>query len=284
MPAGGPSGQKFARHSTEDLLKYARDAGHPTTRRRITDWVSQGLLDNPSDRGRGQAKGKDYTWPDSQRALLLTLLDLQSQGRTRHSLLNVPVVTWLVWDDSYVPQRQTRKAMKSWARRARFAGGAAADRTLPDTLAQLNHPHATKAARHDLKDMLRGVAYGRPLDRAKLLERVSRVFDPDDAGVSRGPLGALTPEAFVSIIEMRIDTATRIVDDDIDNDTYVAARRDFLRRGPLSPYITELIIGTSMSTAALAALEAARNSACLHLLHALGGQLATAAQNDTETN
>ncbi len=80
--------------------------------RLIAEWVRLGILDSPERVGRrdGQ-RGAFYQWPDSQRALLLSVLEKRGQIRHTKGLVQIPIGIWLYWGDEWVPLRQIRRAV-----------------------------------------------------------------------------------------------------------------------------------------------------------------------------
>jgi hypothetical protein len=81
----------------------------------VEKWVTYGLLDLGSQRGRGQGRGALFQWPHNQLELLLVLLKKHKEVTRSRVLLNIPVGIWLYWGDDFVPLRQVRRAMASWA-------------------------------------------------------------------------------------------------------------------------------------------------------------------------
>src|ERR1039458_9645654 len=129
MPLVSSAPVRGERLETADMVAVARAAGYTVKPRLITDWVSLGLLDKPDQRGRGRGKGKQYTWPPSQGRLLVTLLNKRAEG----------------------------------------VGRTASNRTIDETLKQLDHPDATPEDRDNLRGLLESAAYGNVLDRDALL-------------------------------------------------------------------------------------------------------------------
>src|ERR1039458_149665 len=165
MPLVSSAPVRGERLETADMVAVARAAGYTVKPRLITDWVSLGLLDKPDQRGRGRGKGKQYTWPPSQGRLLVTLLNKRAEGVGRITLTNVPVVLWLIWGEGYVPLRQASKALATWCQHNQRVGPTASNRTIDETLKQLDHPDATPEDRDNLRGLLESAAYGNVLDR-----------------------------------------------------------------------------------------------------------------------
>lgn len=107
---------RAARYTLEDLLQVAAADGVPVTGRMIVDWVELGLLDQRQHVGLGRGSGSQPgTWPEEQRSLFLLLLKQRQQVRHIATLTNIPVGFWLILGDRYVPLRQVRRALRTWA-------------------------------------------------------------------------------------------------------------------------------------------------------------------------
>src|SRR5205809_339547 len=97
------------------LLAEAQRAGFTASSRLITDWVSVGLLDQATRRGRGRGRGLTATWPEEQKNLFLTVLKKRQETARIAPLCNIPVFVWLWWGDSFIPLRQVRRALNTWS-------------------------------------------------------------------------------------------------------------------------------------------------------------------------
>jgi len=270
-------GESDGRYTAEQLLRSARAAGHnDVSRRLITDWVAIGLLDKATDRGRGQGRGKTYTWPKTQRDLFVALLNQREVTDVkRATLTNVPVVTWLLWGDAYVPLRQVRRALGTWTEQ--YGGARNQKQSLAgarEVLEGLAHRDATKADRQQLETAIAQAAGRATVDPETLAPLVRRVFDPHETGLTRGPLGLRDADGYIKLVvaRMRGLMRTKIA---ADRD-YYAARDTYQRFGPASTP-TPLRIGGQIVTAqALGAetpsFEQIANSACLDLITVLGAQ------------
>jgi hypothetical protein len=108
------------------MVQSAWDAGHPKFNERLlTEWVKRGLLDEAQrlPRGKGRGRGAYFEWPESQRQLLLSILEQRSSVKTIGALCNIPVGIWIYWGEEYVPLRQVKKAVRTWGDRAKKVGG-----------------------------------------------------------------------------------------------------------------------------------------------------------------
>jgi hypothetical protein len=104
------------RYNAEQLIRAAEAQGLAASERLIVDWSSLGLIDRPEHRGAGQSRGSEKgTWAADQKELFLSLLKKRSEIDSVGTLVNIPVWLWLVWGDRYVPLRQVRRALSTWA-------------------------------------------------------------------------------------------------------------------------------------------------------------------------
>lgn len=103
------------RYTQAELLAQARRRHYSVDADLFKRWVTLGLLDLADAESRGYRLGVRRTWPDSQRRLFLTLLDKHRGVRSARALTNIPVLTWLIWGDDFVPLRQVRRALETWA-------------------------------------------------------------------------------------------------------------------------------------------------------------------------
>lgn len=107
------------------MVQAADQAGFgEVSERLVTDWVDKGLLDQPErlSRGRGGGAGARYEWPESQRDLFLLLLSKRGQVKRLAGLCPIPVGTWIYWNESWIPLRQVKRALRTWWDAASDAG------------------------------------------------------------------------------------------------------------------------------------------------------------------
>jgi len=189
-------------HTADDLLRRARAGGFDPTKRLITDWVSIGLLDQPTARGRGRGKGVQRTWPESQAKLFLVLLAKRREITHVASLCNVPVFLWLYFGPEYAPVRQVRRTLGFFNRLVPTAPVSSARKAARRVLEQIGAPNATRADKAALVQALVNATGGREFDRDYMLEPVRQVLDPDGTGRRVGPAGAtVTAESWVNTAE-----------------------------------------------------------------------------------
>lgn len=267
------------RFSRKELVQSAVDAGHAnTTKRLVTDWAAIGLLDLGTERGRGRGKGKVYLWSENQRRLFLVLLDKHGTV-ARPTLLNIPISLWLIWGDGYVPLRQARRALASWAGANRRSGVGRAQRTARRVAAELDHLGADRQARERLRELVAGAAYGNPVQHEELLAAARDVFDPHRSRPTAPPT-AITPEAYVRTLEARLVAVRRLENErgenPIPDDAFLSARQMYLTTGPTArAAAAPLSRDEQLLTPELVGVDVAINSACVHLLTLVGFALAS---------
>lgn len=162
----------------DELVRAAREAGYPIDEKLIDRWVSAGLLDQAEARGRGKSRGVERTWSENQRHLLLTLLGQHATARKLTTLTNVPVITWVIWGDDFVPLRQVKRALETYTspgpRKRPFRGRAWAR----ELVARIALPGATGHERGALTDALLDALEGDHLDEPHLARLFSSVVGP----------------------------------------------------------------------------------------------------------
>jgi hypothetical protein len=217
-------------HTKTELLAAARAKGFAPSERLVTDWVSLGLLDQPRKRGLGRRKGTIATWPEEQLQLFLVLLRNRVDVKRIATLCNIPVTAWLWEGDRYVPTRQARRALETWAHaREHTNSWRAALETATQLVDQFNHPDATHAARKTLIDLIAQSAYGKPFDGVAILDAFRKVFDPLGVGRTLGPAGAaFVPEHYVFLTQARLAAVTALRQQTLDDAAYNWARQEYL--------------------------------------------------------
>jgi hypothetical protein len=132
-------------YTTDDVIAALAERGYATTKRTLADWVHKGLLPRRTARGRGQARGKVYLWPEQdivQRAA--TVHDLpRDYGRAAR----IPLALWLLgYDMPLEIVRQRLLAMLASAHQSLVAGEHTSD-DIADHLSALAVQLAEQAAR-----------------------------------------------------------------------------------------------------------------------------------------
>ncbi len=264
--------------TADDLVAAAREHGHEVEKRRVTDWVSIGLLDRGTERGRGKGKGKSYLWSENQRRLFLILLDKHGSV-SRPVLLNIPVALWLIWGDDYVPLRQVRRAMATWSGANTRVAATRARVVSREVLAELegSDRRSTSPAQKELRELVEGIARGQQVDRPKLLELAEGVYG-SSGSVRSSPM---EPRTYVRVLEARLEATRRLRAEAGDKGqtaiadaTFYSARQHYALLGPPAAHDPGVLHGDRHESPANAGVfEAMVNTACLHLLTLLGLEL-----------
>lgn len=251
-------------YTAAELLAEANAAGTPASGRLITDWLEQGLLDHPRRRGLGRGKGVVGAWPEDQRELFLVLLSHRSRGVKRLvALCNVPVTVWLDsegLDRDYVPLRQVRRCLATWAS-YRTGSARAARRAAEQLITQWGAQPVSRRARRSLIDAVSRATGGAKLDRGALLDAARHAF----ASERLAELWTATVEARFAAIEQL---------DEIDDQTFEAARLEVNRSA--AAYGQRQLGATTGDARRQRATEVVNelaNNACVSLVTALGFEL-----------
>lgn len=267
------------------MVERARQAGFASaTARLLSDWVTLGLVDKADRRGLGRGVGSEATWPHNQLQLFLTVLDKRHEAKQIATLCNIPVAIWLWWGDEYVPLRQTRRAMETWAGAREHARSWRAARTSAEQLVgKFAQPNAPASARKELIDLVAKTAMGRPFNGIEILNAFRRAFDPTNSGrtVGRAQI-TFRPESYVSVIQWRLTALAALKDHDLDDDAFQWARHEYLvsRRDYQQHVVPALADNAEAADAFLRrtgsgiyvapTFEEVVNQACVDLLTVLG--------------
>lgn len=281
--------------TASDLIAAAEANGLQASTRLITDWVSLGLIDQPTRRGLGRGKGSIAVWPTQQAELFIDLLELrQHRGvSTVAALANLPVLGWL-WGQPETPLRQTRRALATWCGRHRRKVGASRDgakRAARQLVSTLEHAHSSVRDRAVLRKILEDAMRAQKFERERFRDGVRRALDPHDEGWVSGPADAPTStDNVVRLTEARF-TALNVLEDLADQEyedarlIYVTTKAEYARRQP--SFASDPQRGTSFEEPSF---ENILSSACLDLLTILGmgrlmptrsGELANEARTGT---
>lgn len=199
--------------SKQDLVTAATGQGHRrVSTRLVDDWVALGLLDRPERQPLGYGRGSAPAhWPEEQRELFLELLQKRDEGASIAALCNCPVWLWLWWGDTYVPLRQVRRALQTWAKAAGYPPMGRARGDMRRLMGDWGHPEARRKDHRALEEALYPMVCSGRVDAAVVLPLVERVFDPKGTGVPRGPIGGrLTPDGYVRLLQARVAAITRL--------------------------------------------------------------------------
>ena len=262
------------RYTLEQLLAAADEEGLTASERLVVDWVSLGLLDRPEHRGAGQGRGSDKgTWPSEQLQLFPSLLRKRAAAQSVATLANIPVWLWLVWGDRYVPLRQVRRALSTWARQ-QWASEAKARRAARQLVADFDtrEPRTRTDVIALITEALRGMREingDRFADMDALREQLARLGEGETLETG-GATFTLTPAGAAQLISARLD-ALRHLSEFSDaafhwaRFTYNVGRADYGRRAPeLAEH--ERFGHVFQDTS----LEEMMNRACLDLVTTLG--------------
>jgi len=196
----------------EDLVADAHATGHEITVRLITDWVSRGLLDQPTRQPKGYGRGSDKgLYSENQRRLLLSLLDKRASNHLR-SLARIPLFVWLYWGDDHVPTRQALRALTTWVDDFRTSKEAASQAARL-IIGQVDHPLASAEARRSLLELLTESAYCGRVDEPRIRQAVHAVFEPEHVLIKRvaGPLSApMSTDSVVRLFTARLSAAQAV--------------------------------------------------------------------------
>jgi hypothetical protein len=189
----------MAEYHKQQLVDEAKARGFDkVSGRLVDDWASLGLLDRATKRGLGYARGSIATWPEDQLQLFVALLNQRRDAPNVLPLLNVPVATWLHWGDAFVPRRQMRRAMETWANGIRDSPSSrarAGARNLVEAWAQ---PDARRSDKRRLVSLLDVHRWDGAVDSTDLRSLAKSVFEPAIASDGSRPLGfGLTGEGYM---------------------------------------------------------------------------------------
>jgi hypothetical protein len=258
--------------TADELLTAAAEQGTPATRRLIVDWTSLGLIDRPHRRGRGQGAGSQPgTWPEEQRQLFLQLLRKREEIKHVVPLLNFPVALWLLWGDGYVPLRQTRRALITWAAANGKPSKARARKTANAFLNTIGGPGVGAAKKKLLVEAITETLLDPDsFDREEMASQLRRVLEPRGQSTTQSPFGLLpASEAFASVMEARIEAFRQIstVSDELVIETRVEYLDTRARYSRDLPYL--LASPRSQMFEARSPSDEVRN-ACVDFLTELG--------------
>jgi len=191
---------------------------------------------------------------------------------SRPTLANIPVAVWLIWGDELVPLRQARRALQTWAGRHERTGWTQAQATAQAVLKQMDHPDADPSDRTRLVDAVAQAAYTGTVDTQQLDALVRRVFDPNQTGLTRGPMGIMKAGDYANITGARTTALAAL--QTAPDAAYTAARAQYQHVGSTPPAQLLKLNQRTISAAALGAttrpFDQVVNNACLDLITILG--------------
>lgn len=220
--------------TADALVEDAAARGLHATRRLIRGWIEVGLLDRPRVRGRGPRRGvAPGTWSENQHRLLLVVLGQRQVRKIRRNppLCNIPVWLWLTWGDDYVPLRQARRALTTWAQAARYPAVGAAEATGRSVVRKTRAPGVTATARRRLRDTVAAGQAGQTLTWEALAFAAGPVIDLTQSGLPRGPAGArLTAAMYADQAMAKVEAASALLSPDAERRLPAALFEDARRR------------------------------------------------------
>lgn len=240
-----PSGAGEA-WTRDHLLEAAAREGLAASGRLLREWTQLGLLDRPTVRNLQGRRGREPgTWDERQARLFLELLRVRArQPEVQNAALaNLVVWLWLTEGDAYVPTRQVRRALATWADRALRSPTSGAMATARSVVSRLADRAAGRAARGRLRDVIARAQVRHDVPRAAVISAAAKAFDPSGADRPRGPEGAvLTAKGYTEHTEAMVAGANALrearpegVPDDLLHEArvhYLATRIDYARMRP----------------------------------------------------
>jgi hypothetical protein len=279
--------EKRDSYSKTQILEEARAAGYDPSERLFSDWVEKGLIDEGTRHGLGRGNGTSVTWPHEQLLLFIAVLQKRPEAKRIANLCNLPVWVWLWHGEDYVPKRQVRRALQTWAgRQGRSSSWRQARGNAQELVDRFINPDASQTAREQLINAIARASYGEPFNGTVILAAFRRAFDPHNEGRTLGPPGLVQfrPEHYIAIIEWRITALKAVQDHTIDDETldwarseYRISRREYAELVPKIAQHHELakafLKQTPTGITLPATLQETVDQACVDLLTLLGIRL-----------
>jgi hypothetical protein len=203
----------MADHTKQQLVDAAKAAGHVrVSARLVDDWVALGLLDHPERHPRGYGRGSaPATWPDNQRELFLQLLAKRGEAKTVAVLCNVPVWLWLWWGDGFVPLRQLRRAMATWAKAAREPARGRAAAAVSALIADWGAPDAPKRVQRQLAEALYPMVSTGRVNVTTLRPLLDAAWVPKKPGRGNTDPGvSVSVDGYLQLLRARVDAVHRL--------------------------------------------------------------------------
>ena len=170
----------------------------------------------------GQGPGKQYgRWPPTQlEELALTCQKRAEVGQRRGAigiLANLPTIIWLNWGDDYIPLRQVRRAVATWAEMYQQIRGhwERAGTETAKVSRMVKGPGARQADVTAFAQALRELTVSKRTDMDPLIfDLGDRVIDPDDIGRRFGAPGAsINTEGLLSLFTAIEAAAAHVISD-----------------------------------------------------------------------
>jgi hypothetical protein len=265
------------------------DELEPPTTRTFHNWIAHGLIDRATEhRGAGQRSGsREGRWPREQLKLLALIVRKRPEagdGRgALGALANIPTALWLEWGEAYVPLRQVRRAVTTWAES--FFAAATWKKSSTDAARVARMIRADTASRRDvaaLSDALARLVWSKGQAGAEeVLAAAAMVIDPEGSGHEFGAPGAsLSPEKLLASAQNLVWGADWVIRDRQAESRghFHFSDRDYqVARGHLASSLAEYkLIQPLLRAHGPAAVykapqpEDLLNTACRHLVELLG--------------
>jgi hypothetical protein len=177
-------------YSRADMLAAAaRQLGRPVSYRMLVDWVELGLVPAPNCIYPGWGKGRRGLWT----ATGFNLWGIQLRNRQRHSIgtmCNLPVGVWVYRDALGIEMPQVRRALNTWAARARRGRKSDLAKNARILMGRIAHPGASRKTREALVRLLENRPWRGTASRQRLHDAIVDVVSPGLSGGSGEPLTA----------------------------------------------------------------------------------------------
>jgi len=210
-----------SRYTVLDLVEAARPHRPDASVRMVRRWVQFGLLDAPSRRGLGRGRGIEATWSRNQRRLFIELTRAQQRGASISSLCNMPVWLWLWWGDPYVPLRQVRRALDTWAEARTNPSWSDALHVARAVVGKLAIAGTKRSVLRLFRQTIADQAAG-AFDRDALRDAARDAIE-GEARRRRGPIGAqLDASRYADLVAMRFEALDHLAD--LGDDVFESAR------------------------------------------------------------
>lgn len=200
-----------------ELLDEARSHGYHLTSRTLTNWIDKGLIANASTEGRGPHEGVGRVWPESQRQLLLKLLNERQHTDSLARLAAWPIAIWIYWGDEHVGTSQAMKAMKTWVKGLGRVPEATASQPVQLLAAQISGPGVPRDLRRRFEELAQGIsAYPESFNRETFHNAVKDLLSHSESSLKSNA------EGLTRLMEARVRAVLNI--DEYTESDFVAAR------------------------------------------------------------
>ncbi len=202
----------MATYTAAEMVQAAKEAGYDrVSERLIDDWVASGLLDRPDGGSRGRYGRAPGTWGENQVRLFLSLLEARGHTRAIPELCNVPVWLWLWWGDDYVPQRQMKKALATWATAAKKKNDSRATQGIDQLVRTWGSTDTPWAATQRLAQTLPSMVHEGKVDEKRSRPHVASAFGRADGEPARSTAeGDLSVDGYQRVFRAKVEAIARL--------------------------------------------------------------------------